>query len=151
MEATILQTGLGLHDEALALIRIATGAFFACSGYNKLFNAGRHAAMRKTLVDDHVPAIRFNEWWVPTWELAAGSSLVIGFSTAFCAVVLMIICLVACVVDAPARVRAYQPINRTDRVADWLYLPEVLYVFMLAITALSGAGKWSLDHFLMTA
>jgi len=32
--------------------------------------------------------------------------------------------------------------------ADWLYLPEILYVFMLITVVSAGAGPYSLDAFL---
>lgn len=143
-----LSHGLGAHDAALGLVRVATGTFFACSGWNKLTNAARHQAIRETLVRDKVPLVKFNEWWVPGWEFVAGVSLALGFMTAFSAAVLIVICLVACACEARARVDAYHPINQIDRVADYLYLPEVLYVILLSVNVLGGTGKWSIDWML---
>jgi putative oxidoreductase len=148
IDLSFLQHGAGLHDEALALVRIGVGSFFTCSGYNKVFVPSRHATIRDTLVRDKVPAVKFNEWWVPLWEFTGGVCLLAGFNTAFVSGVLIIVCLVACACEAPSRVNAYKPINRPDRLADWLYLPEVLYIFLLAVTALSGGGRWSVDAFL---
>jgi putative oxidoreductase len=135
--------GLGQPDIALTLIRVATGAFFACSGWNKLTNTGRHAGMVKTMVDDHVPAITFNQWWVPAWEYLGGMMMVLGIFSAFAAGVLFVICAVACKCEATKRVKEYQPINKVDVLADYLYLPEVLYCLMLIITILAGGGPFS--------
>jgi hypothetical protein len=43
------------------------------------------------------------------------------------------------------RIKGYQPIDRADRIDNWLYLPEVLYAFMLIIFVSAGAGPYSLD------
>jgi hypothetical protein len=43
------------------------------------------------------------------------------------------------------RIRSYQPIDRADRIDDWLYLPEILYAFMLILFVAVGAGPYSLD------
>jgi hypothetical protein len=42
---------------ALTLNRLALGVFFAISGYHKLFNPSRHAALTRTLQDDGVHAL----------------------------------------------------------------------------------------------
>lgn len=135
-------------NAALTVVRVGTGAFFACSGWNKLTNKERHAAMVKTFEEDHVPAIAFNQWWVPIWEFVAGSMLVVGLGAAFFAGVLAIICCVAAICEAPRRVAAYQPINPEDKLADYLYLPEVLYLLLLAVNIIAGTGAWSLDALL---
>jgi len=140
--------GLQSHDAALAMIRGAAGVFFGISGFNKLFNKGRHKNITQTLKDDKVPFVGFMQWWVPSWELASGVMLTIGFLSAFNAMVLTIICLVACGCEATKRVNAYNPINVGDRVDDYLYLPEVIYVFMLLVTILAGSGRFSVDALL---
>lgn len=145
---TIAAHGFGAHDAALALVRVAVGSFFAISGWHKLTNPERHAHLVETLQKDKVPAIGFNQWWVPSWELTAGIWLAIGFLTAFSASVLMVICLVACFAEAPKRVAEYQPIDKADVVDDYLYLPEVLYLVMLGVSILAGTGKYSVDALL---
>lgn len=138
--------GLGWHDAGLTLIRASVGTFFAISGYHKLFNAERHAKLTNTLKNDNVPFLPFMQWWVPGWEFVAGVSLTVGLLSAFSAVVLTIICIVACCCESKARVAAYHPIDLADTLDDWFYLPEVLYLVMLAVTIFSGPGKYSLDH-----
>lgn len=137
----------GLHspDAGLALIRGATGTFFALSGYNKLTNAARHATIAATMQADKVPFPRVMSWWVPSWELIAGTSLTIGFLSSLSAMILAIILLVACCCEGRQRVAAYAPINAADRADDWLYLPEVTYLLALAVTLLCGHGKFALD------
>lgn len=142
---TIAAHGFGLHDVALALVRVAVGLFFAISGYHKLFNKARHARLVQTLTADKVPAVWFNQWWVPGWEFLAGSMLAVGLLTAFSAGVLAIICMVACLCEAKERVASYGPIDLADTIDDFLYLPEVLYLVMLAVSIFAGTGRYSLD------
>lgn len=137
--------GFSAHDVALAFIRTGVGVFFAISGYNKLFHKERHAALRANLVKNKIPHVHIMEWWVPFWEFASGLMLAIGLLSAFNAGVLIIICVVACCCEAPKKVAAYKPINRSDAIADYLYLPEVLYIFMLAVNVLAGTGRYSVD------
>jgi uncharacterized membrane protein YphA (DoxX/SURF4 family) len=144
----LAQNGVASADIALAVARVSMGAFFACSGFNKLTNKARHEAMTETLRADHVPAIGFNQWWVPGWEFVGGAMLIAGVFSAFAASVLLIICAVACMAEGRARVDAYKPINEADRVADWLYLPEVLYMIALAAVALAGGGAFAIDRIL---
>jgi hypothetical protein len=52
---------------------------------------------------------------------------------------------VACGCEAAEKVAKYQPIDFADKIDDYLYLPEVLYVVMLTVSALAGGGAFSLD------
>lgn len=117
---------------AFDALRIGTGVFFACSGYNKLRNPARHAALVETLKTDKVPAIKLMQWWVPGCEFVGGATLASGFATPFAALVLLAIMLVALLAEGRKRVAAYAPINVADRVCDWLYLPEMVYALVLA-------------------
>jgi hypothetical protein len=66
----LMFVGVGWTDLAIALNRIAVGAFFMLSGSHKLSNAKRY----RTIVDElkalGVPAVGFNQWWVPLVEFA---------------------------------------------------------------------------------
>jgi uncharacterized membrane protein YphA (DoxX/SURF4 family) len=141
----ILFKGVGSTDIALTLIRVAVGMFFMFSGYHKLFNAQRHLALVEELTALHVAAIRINQWWVPSVEFAAGSAVFIGLFTPLAAFGLLVIVLVASVTSGRVRVKDYQPIDRADRIGDWLYLPEILYAFMLVMFVSAGAGPYSVD------
>ena len=141
----ILFNGVGWTDLALALNRIAVGTFFMLSGYHKLFNAERH----RTVVDEFkalgIHAVGFNQWWVPLVEFAAGGAVVVGLMAPLAALGLLFLILVAIVTSGPQRIKLYKPIDEADRIDDWLYLPEVLYVFMLIVVVSAGAGPYSLD------
>jgi uncharacterized membrane protein YphA (DoxX/SURF4 family) len=141
----ILFRGIGSTDIALTVIRVAVGVFFMFSGYHKLFNAQRHRALVDELTALHVGAIRINQWWVPFVEFAGGAAVFIGFLTPLAALGLLVIVLVASVTSGRTRVRDYQPIDRADRIGDWLYLPEILYAFMLIMFVSAGAGPYSVD------
>ena len=45
--------------------------------------------------------------------------------------------------------KLYKPIDETDRIDDWLYLPETLYAFMLVMVISAGAGPYSLDSLVL--
>ena len=70
----ILFNGVGWTDIALTLNRIAVGVFFMLSGYHKLFNAQRHVSLVEELKELGIPAVGFNQWWVPAVEFKLGSS-----------------------------------------------------------------------------
>lgn len=142
-----IDSGLA-KDVALAIARMSVGVFFAISGANKLFVAQRHASLRANLTKNGIPAVPFMEWWVPFWEFSSGVMLAVGLLSAFSAGVLAIICLVALCCEGPRRVAAYSPINGPDKVADYLYLQEVLYLVLLAVNIVAGTGRFSLDHLL---
>jgi uncharacterized membrane protein YphA (DoxX/SURF4 family) len=141
----ILFKGVGWTDIALTLVRVAVGMFFMFSGYHKLFNAERHRVFVDELTALHVAAIRINQWWVPSVEFAAGSAVFIGFLTPLAALGLLVIVLVASATSGRVRIKGYQAIDRWDRIDDWLYLPEILYAFMLIIFVSAGAGPYSVD------
>jgi putative oxidoreductase len=144
----LITGGLAGSDEAMLALRVGVGSFFAASGWNKLRDHQRHATFVATLKEDKVPLIGFNQWWVPSNELLGGIAVAIGLATPLAAAVLFILIVVACICEAKKRVDAYQPINKVDRYADYLYLPEVLYAVVLAAIVAAGAGKYSLDAFI---
>jgi len=141
----ILFNGVGWTDLALALNRIAVGTFFMLSGYHKLFNAERHRTVVEEFKALGIHAVGFNQWWVPLVEFAAGGAVVVGLLAPLAALGLLFLILVAIVTSGPQRIKLYKPIDEADRIDDWLYLPEVLYVFMLIVVVSAGAGPYSLD------
>jgi uncharacterized membrane protein YphA (DoxX/SURF4 family) len=144
-----LLRGAGWTDLALTLNRIAVGAFFMHSGYHKLFNAERHRTFVDELKTLGVPAVSFNQWWVPSVEFSAGVAVLIGLLAPLAALGLLIIILVALATSGRQRIRLYKPIDEGDRIDDWLYLPETLYAFMLIIIVAAGAGPYSLDALIL--
>jgi uncharacterized membrane protein YphA (DoxX/SURF4 family) len=146
----ILFNGVGWADIALTLNRIAVGLFFMLSGYHKLFNPERHRALVEELKELGVPALGFNQWWVPIVEFTAGGAVVIGLLAPLAAFGLLIIILVAIATSGRMRIKVYKPIDEADRIDDWLYLPETLYAFMLILVISVGAGPYSLDAVILS-
>jgi len=141
----LLFNGVGYTDIAFFLNRIAVGAFFMISGYYKLFNAERHRTLAEELKALGVPAVGFNQWWVPAVEFAGGAAVLVGFLAPLAAFGLLVIILIAIATSGPQRIKLYMPIGRGDRIGDWLYLPETLYAVMLTMVVSAGAGPYSLD------
>jgi uncharacterized membrane protein YphA (DoxX/SURF4 family) len=146
----MLFNGVGWTDIALALNRIAVGLFFMLSGYHKLFNAERHGALVDQLKELGVHAVGFNQWWVPLVEFTAGGAVVVGLLAPLAALGLLVLILVAIVTSGPQRIKVYKSIDEADRLDDWLYLPEVLYAFMLIMVVSAGAGPYSLDALIVS-
>jgi uncharacterized membrane protein YphA (DoxX/SURF4 family) len=141
----ILFNGVGWADIALTLNRIAVGAFFFLSGFHKLFNAERHRTFAEELKSLGVHAVGFNQWWVPSVEFAAGGAVLIGLLAPLAALGLLVVIIVATITSGKRRIEMYKPIDEADRIDDWLYLPEVLYAFMLIVVISAGAGPYSFD------
>src|SRR5580658_3930008 len=146
----LLFAGVGWPDLAITLNRIAVGAFFMLSGYHKLFNAERHRSIVDELKALGVPAVRFNQWWVPSIEFAAGGAVLIGLLAPLAALGLLVIIVVAIATSGRQRIKLYKPIDESDRIDDWLYLPETLYAFMLVTVVSAGAGPYSLDAVILS-
>jgi uncharacterized membrane protein YphA (DoxX/SURF4 family) len=145
----LLFFGVGWTDLAIALNRIAVGAFFTLSGFHKLFNAERHRSIVDELKALGVPAVGFNQWWVPLVEFTAGGAVLIGFLAPLAGLGLLVIILIAIATSGRQRIRLFKPIDESDRIDDWLYLPETLYAFMLIIVISAGAGPYSLDALIL--
>jgi uncharacterized membrane protein YphA (DoxX/SURF4 family) len=145
----LLFLGVGWTELAIALNRIAIGAFFMFSGYHKLFNAERHRLVVDELKGLGLHAVGFNQWWVPLVEFAAGAAVFIGFLAPLAALGLLVIILVAIATSGRQRMKLYKPVDEADRIDDWLYLPETLYAFMLLIVISAGAGPYSLDALIL--
>ena len=145
MHIFLIIQGAQAPNAALTLNRVALGAFFAISGYHKLFNASRHAALRSTLQDDGVRAVPIMQWLVPSVEFGGGLALIVGLLSVLSAFGLFVICAGALTLDAVKRIRAWRPIDRADWIGDLLYVPEALYCIGLTVVMLGGPGPWSLD------
>ncbi len=141
----LITQGAQSPNAALTLNRMALGAFFAISGYHKLFNATRHATLTRTLQDDGVHAVPVMRWLLPSVEFGGGCALVMGLLSALAAFGLFVISAGAIALDAVKKIRTWQPIDRADWLGDLLYVPEALYCIGLTIVMLAGPGVWSLD------
>jgi len=144
----ILLDGIGGTWLAIAAMRFALGSFFVLSGAHKLTNKERHKTFVETLRDLGIPRIGILQWFVPAVEFLGGLGVAVGFLTPLAALGLLVICLVALLTNSPTVVASYKPIDRADRVDDWLYQPEMMYALMLLYFIAAGAGPVSVDHFL---
>jgi uncharacterized membrane protein YphA (DoxX/SURF4 family) len=147
----LLFTGWGWTDIALLSNRLAVGTFFMISGYHKLFNSPRHQIFVDELRSLRVPVLRLNQWSVPIFEFLGGVAVLIGFMTSLAALALLVIILIAVATSGRLRLKSYQPIDLADRIDDWLYLPETLYAFMLLLVIAFGAGRYSVDSWIVSA
>ena len=143
-----LFTGLGSPELALAINRVAVGLFFLLSGYHKLFDAQRRAALVVTLRSagfSHVSVLR---WLLPCAEFSGGLAVAIGLLSVPAALGLLIISIGATIADGIKRIANWKPIDKADFLDDILYLPEVLYALLLLSVILAGPGPYSLDALL---
>jgi len=143
MHLFIIIQGAQAPNAALTLNRVALGAFFAISGYHKLFNQSRHATLTGTLQTDGVQALPIMQWLLPGAEFSGGCALMIGFLSVLAALGLFVICVEAFALDSVKRIGAWQPSRRW--LGDVLYTPEALYSIGLTVVMLAGPGPWSLD------
>ena len=131
---------------AILLVRVSLGLFFAISGANKLFVAGRRQTMYQTLVEAKVPFPHLMTYFVSGVEFVSGSLLIVGFLSSLASVSLSVDMLVAILTTKlSAMPKGLSPLNWLD---DFLYLPEVLYVFFFVWLICSGPGKISVDYWL---
>ena len=144
----ILLDGIGGALPAIAAMRFALGLFFVLSGAHKLANPERHKTFVETLRGLGIPYIGILQWFVPGVEFFGGLGVAFGFLTPLAALGLLVICSVALLTSSPAVIESYKPIDRADRLDDWLYQPELVYALMLLYFIAAGAGPISVDHFL---
>jgi uncharacterized membrane protein YphA (DoxX/SURF4 family) len=133
---------------AIAAMRFALGSFFALSGFHKLTNKERHKTFVETLTALRIPQIGIFQWFVPGVEFLGGLGVAFGFLTPLAALGLLVICSVALLTSSPAVIASYKPIDRADRIDDWLYQPELIYALMLLYFIAAGAGPASIDQLL---
>src|SRR5215469_2172568 len=135
-----------LEQYALLLVRVSLGLFFAISGANKLFVAGRTQTMYETLVAANVPFPHQMVYFVSGVEFVVGSFLTAGFFSSLACVALLIDMIVAILTTTlSAMPKGLSPLNWLDA---FLYLPEVLYVLFFIWLISSGPGKFSVDYWL---
>ncbi|HEU0210346.1 MAG TPA: DoxX family protein [Candidatus Udaeobacter sp.] len=125
------------------LARVAVGLLFFLSGRAKVFVPDRREQMRQTLIEAHVPFPDFNAVFVSTIEFACGFLLIIGALTPLASVILSCVMIVAIATSAIRNVTASCPIAW---LAEFLYLPEPLYLVILIWLFFSGPGCLSVDH-----
>jgi putative oxidoreductase len=127
----------------ILLARLAVGLLFLLSGWGKLFRSDRRETMRQTLQEAGVPFPRFNAVLVAAVEFVGGFLLVVGALTPLACLMLIGVMVVAIVTTRIRTIKATSPI---DWLAEFLYLPEVLYLVILVWLLFSGPGWLSVDH-----
>jgi putative oxidoreductase len=141
-----LQGSSDLEQYAILLVRVSIGLFFAISGARKLFVVGSRQTMYETLVAAKVPFPRLMSYFVSGVEFVGGSLLTVGFLSSLASVALLVDMLVAILTTKlSAMPKGLSPLNWLD---NFLYLPEVLYVFFFIWLICSGPGKFSADYWL---
>jgi putative oxidoreductase len=136
----------GLEQDAILLVRVSIGMFFAISGANKLFVAGGTKPVYDTLVEGKVPFPQLTAYFVSGVEFVCGSLVAVGFLSSPACVVLLIDMLVATLMTKLSAVpKGLSSLNWVD---DFLYFPEVLYVLFFIWLICSGPGRFSVDYWL---
>jgi putative oxidoreductase len=131
---------------AILLVRVSIGLFFAISGANKLFVAGGTKPVYETLVKAKAPFPHQLAYFVSSVEFVCGSLLALGFLSSPACLALMIDMIVAVLMSSLSTLpKGLSPLSWLD---DFLYLPEVLYVFFFIWLICSGPGKFSVDSWL---
>jgi putative oxidoreductase len=128
---------------AIVLARVAVGLVFFLSGRDKLFVPERRDQMRQTLIEAGVPFPDFNALFVSTVEFACGLLLIIGALTPLASAILGCVMIVAIMTSAIRNIKASCPLRW---LAEFLYLPEVLYLVILIWLFFSGPGWLSVDR-----
>ena len=122
--------------------RVLIGIFFCISGGTKLLVSGELRSMELTMAQSHIPFPHANAIFVSLTELACGTGLALGLLTPLCSLALGIVMIVAI---ATNRIQSIQASGVLAWLDDFLYLPEVLYVIILAWLIFSGPGRYSID------
>jgi putative oxidoreductase len=131
----------------ILIARIAAGLLFFLSGRGKLLVPDRREQMRETLIAAHVPFPEFNTVFVSMVEFGCGLLLILGALTPVACVMLGGVMIVAIPTTAIGNIKASTPLGR---LAEFLYLPEVLYLVIPFWLFLSGPGFFSVDHVILS-
>jgi putative oxidoreductase len=127
--------------------RLIVGLLFLLSGRGKLFVPERREQMRETLLAARVPFAEFNTVFVSTVEFVFGSFLMVGLATPLACVMLGCVMIVAIATTA---VKNIKTTSLLGWLSEFLYLPEVLYLVILFWLFLSGPGRFSVDHLMLS-
>ena len=122
--------------------RVLIGIFFCISGATKLLLPAQFTLMERTLAQSHIPFPHANAFFVSLIEFACGTGLALGLLTPLCSLALIVVMIVAI---ATNRIQSIQASGVLAWLDDFLYLPEVLYVIILAWLIFSGPGRYSID------
>ena len=129
------------------MARIAVGLLFFLSGRGKLFVSERREQMRQTLIEARVPFPEVNTVFVSTVEFVLGLLLILGALTPLACAMLGCVMIMAIATTAIRNIKAASLLNW---LAEFLYLPEVLYLVILIWLFFSGSGWVSIDHLILS-
>ena len=142
----ILSGNRSLEEFAVLLARISLGVFFAISGGNKLFVTSQYKLMYETIVGAGIPVPHLMTYFVSSVEFVCGCLLVIGLLSTLCCMAFIIDMIVAITtVQLATLTKALSVIDRLD---DFLYLPEVMYIIIFLWLISSGPRRLSFDHWI---
>lgn len=146
----MLQLSQSLASSPLALdaarvgLRVGLGAFFACTGANKLWCAPIRENVQGLFAKLGVPRPLARA--IPAGEFLGGLGLLAGAATPLACAGLVAILGGAIALDTwRADVAGKHPRNCLDWVAKALCEPEAQMILSLAVLAVLGAGRFSLD------
>src|SRR5262249_14270954 len=125
----------------ITAVRVLIGIFFCISGGTKLLVPAQFTLMEQTLAQSHIPFPHANALFVSLVEFACGGGLALGLLTPVCALVLVVVMLVAIMTN---RIQSIQASGIFDLLDDFLYLPEGLYVMILVWAIFSWPGPSSI-------
>jgi len=131
----------------ILLARVAVGLLFFLSGRAKLFVSEQREQMRQTLIEAHIPFPDFNTFFVSTVEFVCGLLLVIGALTPLDCALLGCVMIMAIATTA---IRNIKTSCALGWLAEFLYLPEVLYLVILIWLFFSGPGWLSVDQLILS-
>jgi putative oxidoreductase len=126
----------------MTAVRVLIGIFFCISGGTKLLVPAQFTLMEQTLVQAQIPFPHANALFVSLVEFACGGCLAVGLLTPVCALVIVVVMIVAIMTN---RIQSIQASGVLAWLDDFLYLPEVLYVMILVWLIFSGSGRYSID------
>jgi len=122
--------------------RVLIGVFFCISGGTKLLVPSQFRMIEQTMVQIRVPFPHATAIFVAMVECGCGGGLALGFLTPLCAAMLTVDMIVAITTTSVKTIQVHGFLQRLD---DFLYLPEVLYVIILVWLIFSGPGRYSVD------
>ena len=125
------------------LARISVGLLFFLSGRGKLFVEARRESMRTTMRQAGVPFPELTAGVTSVVEFVFGALLVVGLFTPVSCLLLIGVMVGAL---ATTLIPALKAGSAIDWLAEFLYLPEVLYVVILVWLLLAGPGWLSVDQ-----
>jgi putative oxidoreductase len=142
----VLSGNRSLEEFAVLLARISLGVFFAISGGNKLLVASQYELMYETIIGAGIFFPDVITYFVSSVEFVCGCLLIIGLVSTLCCMAFIVDMIVAITTVQLATIT--KGISFIDWLDDFLYFPEVMYIIVFIWLISSGAGRFSVDHWI---